>query len=196
MLARPVAARRAAGCSKGQQHTVFAPEVQSQNVGNFFQNQIKCPKSSSARRFSLCKPAIASLCSHDIMSKLLGGASGPSFWYVEDDGDRVEVLDDNDFQAAISRLKSSCVSLYEDFVSDKIEFWSNKNDDVASSALASSEFSHDNDGFISVEQHGDLRTFTKLPSRSRKWWHLLERGLRTTHSVPLSHPQMQRLSSG
>jgi hypothetical protein len=148
--ARSIAARRSAKCSKHQQLNVFYQKYNCRMSETSF--KIKCSKSSSARRFSLSKPTIASLCSH---AEASWGASGPSFWYVDDDGDRIEVLDDNDFQAAINQLKSSCVSLNVDFVSDQIEFKSNKNDDVASSASASSEFSHDDDGFISVELHGD-----------------------------------------
>jgi len=123
--------------------------------------KIKCSKSSSARRFSLSKPTIASLGSHVAAS---WGASGPSFWYVDDDGDRIEVMDDNDFQAAMSQLKSSCVCLSVDFVSDQIEFKSSKIDDSVPSASASSESSHDDDGFISVELHVDSPVQTPLPS--------------------------------
>jgi hypothetical protein len=111
--------------------------------------KIKCSKSASARRFSLSKPTLADLRSHVEAS---WGASGPSFWYVDDDGDRIEVLDDNDFDAASSQLKSSCVCLNVDFVSDRIEFKSSGNGDWVSS-VASSETSHDDDGFISVELH-------------------------------------------
>ena len=123
--------------------------------------KIKCSKSSSARRFSLSKPTIASLGSHVAAS---WGASGPSFWYVDDDGDRIEVMDDNDFQAATSQLKSSCVCLNVDFVSDQIEFKSSKSDDTVPSNSASSESSHDDDGFISVELHVDSSVQTPLPS--------------------------------
>jgi hypothetical protein len=111
--------------------------------------KIKCSKSASARRFSLSKPTLADLRSHVEAS---WGASGPSFWYVDDDGDRIEVLDDNDFDAASSQLKSSCVCLNVEFVSDRIEFKSSGNGDWVSS-VASSETSHDDDGFISVELH-------------------------------------------
>jgi hypothetical protein len=121
--------------------------------------KIKCDKSSSARRFSLSKPNLANLRSHVEAS---WGASGPSIWYVDDDGDRIEVLDDNDFQAAINQIKGSCVSLNVDFVSDQIEFKSGKIDDVASSASASSESPHDDDGFISVELHDE----TPVPTSS------------------------------
>ncbi len=114
--------------------------------------KIKCSKSSSARRFSLSKPNLSGLRNHVEAS---WGASGPSFWYIDDDGDRIEVLDEGDFKAAIDQLKSSCVSLNVDFVSDQIEFKPYKSDDVASSASASSESPHDDDGFISVELHGD-----------------------------------------
>lgn len=112
--------------------------------------KIKCSKSSSARRFSLSKPTLAALSSHVEAS---WGASGPSFWYVDDDGDRIEVLDDNDFQATSSQLRSSCICLNVDFVSDQIEFKPSKNHD--SLASSSSETSHEDDGFISVELHGD-----------------------------------------
>ena len=112
--------------------------------------KIKCSKSSSARRFSLSKPTLAGLSNHVEAS---WGASGPSFWYVDDDGDRIEVLDDNDFQAASSQLRSSCICLNVDFVSDQIEFKPSKNHD--SLASSSSETSNEDDGFISVELYGD-----------------------------------------
>ena len=112
--------------------------------------KIKCSKSSSARRFSLSKPTLAGLSNHVEAS---WGASGPNFWYVDDDGDRIEVLDDNDFQAASSQLRSSCICLNVDFVSDQIEFKPSKNHD--SLASSSSETSHEDDGFISVELYGD-----------------------------------------
>ena len=112
--------------------------------------KIKCSKSASARRFSLSKPTLADLRNHVEAS---WGASGPSFWYVDDDGDRIEVINNEDFEAASSQLKSSCVCLNVDFISDQVEFKSSGNGDWVSSGSACSETSHDDDGFISVELH-------------------------------------------
>jgi hypothetical protein len=112
--------------------------------------KIKCSASASARRFSLSKPTLAALRSHVEAS---WGASGPSFWYVDVDSDRIEVMDDNDFEVACSQLRSSCVCLNVDFVSDRIEFRSEGNVDWDLSVSAGSETSQDDDGFITVELH-------------------------------------------
>jgi hypothetical protein len=113
--------------------------------------KIKCSKSSSARRFSLSKPTIASLGSHVAAS---WGASGPSFWYVDDDGDRISVEHDHELQAAIAAVRDGCVTLNVDFNFET-------DADVTNAALALSPLlnschsSDDEDGFITVELHSE-----------------------------------------
>ena len=113
--------------------------------------KIKCSKSSSARRFSLSKPTIASLGSHVAAS---WGASGPSFWYVDDDGDRISVEHDHELQAAIESVRDGCVTL-------NVNFNFETNVDVTNAALALSPLlnschsSDDEDGFITVELHSE-----------------------------------------
>ncbi len=78
--------------------------------------------------------------------------SGPSFWYVDEDGDRIQVTDDNDLDAASNQMKSSCVCLNVDFVPADAVFKSSGGGDCAS-PVASSQ---DDDGFISVELYTEV----------------------------------------
>jgi hypothetical protein len=110
--------------------------------------KIKCH--DNARRFSLSKPTLADLRSH---VEACWGGIGARFWYVDDDSDRIEVIDDNDFEAACSRVRSSCVVLHVDFDADRTKLRSEGSVDWVSSDSASSETSQDDDGFISVELH-------------------------------------------
>ena len=109
--------------------------------------KIKCSKPSSARRFSLFKPTIASLGSHVAAS---WGASGPSFWYVDDDGDRISVEHDHELQATIAAVQDACVILNVDFNLDTTVDAANQA--LASSTPKSCHPSDDEDGFITVEQ--------------------------------------------
>jgi hypothetical protein len=111
--------------------------------------KIKCSKSSSARRFSLSKPTLAALSSHVEAS---WGASGPSFWYVDDDGDRINVKNEHELGAAIAGMRDHCVSLNVDF------HLSPERGAVAPLVSAGSPSSDDEDGFISVVLDSDAAT--------------------------------------
>jgi len=111
--------------------------------------KIKCSQTASARRFSLSNPTLAALKRH---VATCWGVSGPSFWYVDEDGDRIQVTDDNDFDAASNQMKSSCVCLNVDFVPADAVFKSSGGGDCASPAASS----QDDDGFISVQLYTEV----------------------------------------
>jgi hypothetical protein len=73
--------------------------------------KISCSASASARRLSLSKPTLADLRSHVEAS---WGASGPSFWYNDDDGSRISVETDRGLDAAVAAMRA-CVALNVDF---------------------------------------------------------------------------------
>ncbi len=105
--------------------------------------KIKCSKSASARRFSLSNPTIASLCSQVEAS---WGINDPSFWYVDDDGDRISVESDHELGAAIAAMRDNCVNLSVDFNLGTAD----TRDHPASQTSSSCSSSDDDDGFISV----------------------------------------------
>lgn len=111
--------------------------------------KIKCSETASARRFSLSNPTLAALKRH---VEACWGASGPSFWYVDEDGDRIQVTDDNDLDATSDQMKSSCVCLNVDFVSADAVLKSSGGGDCASPVATS----QDDDGFISVEFYTEV----------------------------------------
>jgi hypothetical protein len=115
--------------------------------------KIKCSKSASARRFSLSKPTLADLRSHVEAS---WGASGPSFWYVDDDGDRISVETDHELDAAIAAMRGTCASLNVDFSSGSS--FDASNGALASPVSISHQPSDDEDGFITVELHSESET--------------------------------------
>ena len=110
--------------------------------------KIKCSKSSSARRFSLSKPTLAGLSNHVEAS---WGASGPSFWYVDDDGDRINVKNEHELGAAIAGMRDPCVSL-------NVDFDLGPETDALASLVSGSPSSDDEDGFISVVLDSDTAT--------------------------------------
>ena len=110
--------------------------------------KIKCSKSSSARRFSLSKPTLAGLSNHVEAS---WGASGPNFWYVDDDGDRINVKNEHELGAAIAGMRDLCVSL-------NVDFDLGPETDALASLVSGSLSSDDEDGFISVVLDSDTAT--------------------------------------
>ena len=121
--------------------------------------KIKCSKSASARRFSLSKPTLADLRSHVEAS---WGASGPSFWYVDDDGDRIAVENDQDLDAAIAAKRGAPANLNVDF--DPGAVLDGRDGALPSPVSSSHKSSDDEDGFITVELHSEPESPCQLSS--------------------------------
>ena len=83
---------------------------------NFKITHTETPGTSINRRFSLAVPSLANLCTAtDATSR---GSPVHSFWYIDDEGDRIEVTNDADLSEAIrlANLKGAAVKLNWEFI--------------------------------------------------------------------------------
>lgn len=92
---------------------------------NFKITHTETPGTSINKRFSLAVPSLANLCT--ATNATSRGSPVHSFWYIDDEGDHIEVTNDADLSEAIrlANLKGAAVKLNWEFIPNPTNPFSN-----------------------------------------------------------------------